>query len=490
MIDEKIVDKILSKCIIKDITINFIYSNKEKLNNESEISEINNSVSEYLNKEYSITKGTDLYTFIEDIKLSMNPRKIKSYEDVETVYYNYRKEFKNFQYGLREQVDSLGEIYDKLDSKLRELYIPTAEEKHEIIINQIASLEKKYEDDNNQRDIILVDFGILDSSKYETCKDEYNYSLSKELLTDRICTDLEKTIDNYTNLKTSEISENIVECFSSYDDIDSLDIFYSKNDIINLLYLFKNYNKSTDRRETFLTLIHSLGRIDKAYSYLNINIRRESQEDNPSLKDRLNEKDYTSLLDNIELVKNFVYTGYCFINLLLEKENYNDGLIIKSTEENIFVNKEMQDREKIRNEDIIDFVDYMNLTGNETLSLITLNRYNRVMENKVFDDQDYSKIKNNQNKEKESKLKDGIRESLLSVLGRDNGSYIYNIMSKLRSGSEEINMRESILEMELRNNSALSKFYKLMRSSENRSKGFFNFYIDFLKDNKYLSITE
>ena len=492
MINEEQFDRILSKCILKDIMINFIYENKEKLKNEKDEIGISEDVSKHLNSIYSIAKGTDLYTFIEDIKLSIIPRKITSSKDVEKIYYKYRKEFKNMQYELRRYVNSLTEIYNSIDKKMVDIYIPSAEEKYDIIMNHITSLEKKYENlDKEEKDIISVDFSIIDSPKYDACKDEYNYDLSKQLLMERISNDLEKTIttNGYKDLKKSENIYDVLEYFSSAEDTDSLDIFYSRNNVIQLILLFKNYHLKSDKVQTFLTLHHSLGRIDKSYSYLNKNINLESQEeDKLSLKDRLN-NDYDNFLNNMECVKNLLYRGYCFMNLIIQKD-YKNIIILKSDDKNIFVNKELQFNENIKNEDIIEYINYMRTTGKDELSMITLDRYTRTMENMVFDNKDYENVKKKEQRKKDSNLKDEIRNTISATLGRENGDFVYNIINKIKSKDETLNMKESILSATIRKDKPIKKFYDCIKSSEDKSNAWINFFTSFMKERKFLNIIE
>ena len=362
MVNDREISEILSRCIIKDVIINFIHSNKDKLKNEKDIDEITNDVETYLKDTYLISKGTDLYTFIEDIVLSINPRKIRNKEDIKKIYYNYRNEFINTQYELSNYVKFISEnIYDIMDKKMNEDYIPSAEEKYDNIISRITTLEEEYENtDKEEKDIISVDFSIIDNPKYESCKDEYEYKLSRTLLMERISNDLEKEIisNGYKDLKKSENIYDTMEFLSSYDDIDALDVFYSRNSAIQLIVSFKDYYSKSDKVEEFLKLHHSLGRLDKAYIYLNNLINKEPEEGKESLKEVLNE-DYDSFLKNMECIKNSIYRGYCFINLLIKKD-YNDILILKYNGDNIFINNELQSKENIKNEDILEYINYMN----------------------------------------------------------------------------------------------------------------------------------
>ena len=78
--------------------------------------------------------------------------------------------------------------------------------------------------------------------------------------------------------------------------------------------------------------------------------------------------------------------------------------------------------------------------------MINLDRYKRTMENMVFDNNEYKDVKIKQNKKNKDKLKDEIRNVLISTLGNDNKDYVYNIMNKIRSNKEkELNLKEVIL---------------------------------------------
>ena len=491
MLNDKQISEILSKCIIKDIMTNFIYTNKEKLKNEKTIDDISDEVETHLKDTYLITKGTDLYTFIEDIVLSINPRKIRNKEDVRKIYYNYRNEFINTQYELSNYVKFLSEdIYDVIDKKINEEYIPSAEEKFNNIISRITTLEEEYENtDKEEKDIISVDFSIIDNPKYDSCKDAYKYDLSKKLLMERISNDLEKEITNngYKNLKNSENIYDTLEFLSSYEDIDALDVFYSRNSIIQLIVSFKDYHAKSDKPEAFLELHHSLGRIDKSYVYLNNLINTEPEEGKESLKDVLNE-DYDSLLKNMECVKNLLFRGYCFMNLLIEKD-YKNILILKYNGDNIFTNIELQSKENIKNEDILEYINYMNTSGHETLSMITLDRYTRTMENMVFDNKDYKDVKMKQNKKNKDKLKNEIRNILTSTLGNDNKDYVYNIMTKIRSDKEkELNLKGTILDTIIRKDEPIRKYYKFVQTTESKSEAFMNFYLDFMKEKEFIKV--